>query len=107
MDNMTRPIVSISRCQEYEIQQVRKAVAEAVDHLGGMGAFVKPGEKVLLKVNLLFASKPEEVITSHPTVVKALIELIEKAGGKVIVGDSPGLMFTKSRLEKTYNKYKV
>ncbi len=104
MDNMTRPIVSISLCEEYEIQQVRKAVAEAMEHLGGMGNFVKPGDKVLLKVNLLFPSKPDEVVTSHPTVVKALIELIEKAGGKVIVGDSPGLAFTKSRLEKTYQK---
>lgn len=98
------PVVSISKCPEYELDKVRSAVGEAIDKLGGIGKFVKPGEKVLLKVNLLFPSKPEEAVTTHPTVVKALIEIIEKHGANVIVGDSPGLAFNKARLEKTYRK---
>jgi uncharacterized protein (DUF362 family)/Pyruvate/2-oxoacid:ferredoxin oxidoreductase delta subunit len=98
------PVVSISKCPEYDLDRVRKSVCEAIDNLGGIENFVKPGEKVLLKVNLLFPSKPEEAVTSHPTVVKALIEIIEKHGASVIVGDSPGLAFNRARLEKTYRK---
>ncbi|MFO7618340.1 MAG: DUF362 domain-containing protein [Thermoplasmata archaeon] len=99
-----KPAVSVSRCQNYERNRVRLAVGDAVSALGGIERFVKPGEKVLLKVNLLFPSKPEEAVTTHPAVVKALIELVEKAGARAIVGDSPGLTFSKARLEKTYRK---
>jgi len=99
-----KPVVSISKCPEYDLNMVRKEVGEAIDNLGGIGKFVKPGEKVLLKVNLLLPSKPEEAVTSHPTVVKALIEIIEKHGANVLIADSPGLTFTKARLEKTYRK---
>jgi uncharacterized protein (DUF362 family)/Pyruvate/2-oxoacid:ferredoxin oxidoreductase delta subunit len=97
-------MVSVSGCQDYDMDRVRLAVGDAVSSLGGMEKFVKPGEKVLIKVNLLFPSKPEEAVTTHPSVVKAVIELVEKAGGKAIVGDSPGLTFTEARLEKTYRK---
>ncbi len=100
----SKPMVSISGCQDYDIDRVRLAVGDAVSSLGGMERFVKPGEKVLIKVNLLFPSKPEEAVTTHPSVVKAVIELVEKAGGKAIVGDSPGLTFTEARLEKSYRK---
>ncbi|MBA3045601.1 MAG: DUF362 domain-containing protein [Candidatus Thermoplasmatota archaeon] len=99
-----KSVVSVSACPDYDIEKVRKAVNEAVERLGGMGKFVKPGEKVLLKVNLLFPSEPSEAVTTHPAVVKAVIELVEKAGGHAIVGDSPGLAFSKARLEKTYKK---
>ena len=99
-----KPQVSISECPDYDIERVRLAVSESLDRLGGIGKFIKPGEKVLLKVNLLFPSAPEEAVTTHPSVVKAVIEQVEKAGGTAIVGDSPGLTFTISRLEKTYKK---
>lgn len=45
--------VSILKCDNYDIDIVRCAVKESIDQLGGIKAFIKPGEKVLLKVNLL------------------------------------------------------
>ena len=99
-----RPVVSVSGCPDYDIDRVRISVREAVGRLGGMERFVKPGDRVLLKVNLLFPSKPEDAVTTHPSVVKAVTELVEKAGGRAIVGDSPGLTYTKARLVKSYRK---
>jgi uncharacterized protein (DUF362 family)/Pyruvate/2-oxoacid:ferredoxin oxidoreductase delta subunit len=59
--------------------------------LGGMGAFVKPGQRVLLKPNLLAGMAPERAVTTHPTVVAAAIFLVREAGGVPSVGDSPGV----------------
>jgi uncharacterized protein (DUF362 family)/Pyruvate/2-oxoacid:ferredoxin oxidoreductase delta subunit len=55
-----------------------------------MGAFVKPGQKVLLKVNLLAAKAPERAITTHPEVVRAVANAVRQAGGEPAIGDSPG-----------------
>lgn len=81
--------ISIVRCGGYGYQGVLKAVRESVDLLGGMGRFVKPGQKVLLKPNLLIASTPEKGVSPHPMVVKAVLEMVKEAGGMPFVGDSP------------------
>lgn len=83
-------IVAISKCEDYEIDQVRKAVREALAPIGGIEAFVKPGDKVLLKVNLLLRRKPEKVTTTHPSLAQVLAELVKEAGGIPMIGDSPG-----------------
>ena len=58
--------------------------------LGGMQAFVKPGERVLLKVNAAFASPPALGATSHPDLVAAVVRLCLDAGAaRVIVTDNP------------------
>jgi uncharacterized protein (DUF362 family)/Pyruvate/2-oxoacid:ferredoxin oxidoreductase delta subunit len=55
-----------------------------------MAAFVRPGSKVLLKVNLLASAIPDRAVTTHPEVVRALIRSVRSVGGIVSVGDSPG-----------------
>ena len=82
--------VAVVKCESYETDAVMAAVRRAVDLVGGMGSFVSPGAKVLLKPNLLSARSPEEGIDTHPEVVRALARLAKEAGGAVSVGDSPG-----------------
>jgi uncharacterized protein (DUF362 family)/Pyruvate/2-oxoacid:ferredoxin oxidoreductase delta subunit len=55
-----------------------------------MEAFVRPGDRVLIKPNLLSARRPEEAITTHPVILEAVIILVKEAGGIPVVGDSPG-----------------
>lgn len=50
---------------------------------------MKPGQSVLLKPNLLIASVPEKGVTTHPMVVRAVMEIVKEAGGVPFVGDSP------------------
>jgi len=52
---------------------------------------VTKGTRVLVKPNLLAASKPEQAITTHPLVVKAACEYALEQGAVVTVGDSPPL----------------
>ena len=83
--------IVLARCDDYEISRVRAAIAQLLEPLGGMGAFVKPGERILLKPNMLSAKSPEQAVTTHPTVVQVVAELVREAGGRALIGDSPGI----------------
>ena len=49
------------------------ALSQALDAIGGIRRFVKPGERVLLKINAAFASPPSLGATSLPDLVKQLL----------------------------------
>lgn len=81
--------VSVAACSGYQLDAVRTAVRESLVRLGGIGAFVRPGMTVLVKPNMLMRAPEERAVTTHPTVVRAIVEEAVVAGGKVIVGDGP------------------
>ncbi|MBI5681720.1 MAG: DUF362 domain-containing protein [Deltaproteobacteria bacterium] len=85
------PKVALRRCGTYETSEVYNTVKESVGLLGGIGSFVKKGEKILIKPNLLSAKSPDAAITTHPSFVKAVIRLVKEAGAYPVVGDSPGM----------------
>lgn len=58
--------VSIVRCPDYDQKMIMRAVRRAVNLIGGIHAFVNPGERVLLKPNLLKARSPEAVRSCGP-----------------------------------------
>jgi uncharacterized protein (DUF362 family)/NAD-dependent dihydropyrimidine dehydrogenase PreA subunit len=60
-----------------------------VELLGGMSRFVQPGQRVLVKPNLLQAGDPAKAIITHPTVVRAVVKLAQEAGGRVFIADNP------------------
>ena len=93
-------VVSVVRCGEYDRPKTMLAVQDAVGLLGGMGEFVKPGDRVLIKPNLLKARPPEAAVTTHPEVVRAVIRLVQEQGGKALVGDSPGMGDLKKVAER-------
>ncbi len=100
MTKHTSSAVSIVRCADYDRERIFAAVKQAVDLLGGMHAFVKPGERVLIKPNLLKGKAPEAAVTTHPEVVRAVIRLVREAGGEPMVGDSPGMGDLRKVCEK-------
>lgn len=83
--------VSLEKLSDYEPTAVSAALKRLLEPLGGIEAFVKPGQNVLLKPNLLAGKPPEKAVTTHPEIVRAVILLVQQAGGLVSVGDSPGI----------------
>jgi uncharacterized protein (DUF362 family) len=72
--------------------------------LGGMENFVKEGDKVLLKVNLLLSKGPEKAVTTHPEFIRAVAKAVRAAGGIPLIGDSPAGLFSKRALKKAYKR---
>ena len=98
-DPMSR--VALQRCSTYAADAVLAAVRACLAPLGGMAAFVKPGQRVLLKPNLLMAAPPEKAASTHPALVEAAIILVQEAGGIATVGDSPAIGTTAAALQAT------
>lgn len=48
------------------------------------------GKRVLLKPNCLMAASPGEGVTTHPSLVRALVKRLTDRGAMVHVGDNPG-----------------
>lgn len=94
-------LVSIERVAEYDPELMREGVARLLAPLGGMGRFVKPGERVLIKPNLLSAKPPEAAVTTHPELLRAVIAEVRNAGGIALVGDSPGIGSAKKVAERS------
>ncbi|WP_432409079.1 DUF362 domain-containing protein [Wukongibacter sp. M2B1] len=96
--------VSIVKCNDYEYKKVEEAVFQCLDCLPEIKERIKPNAKVLIKANLARDDKPEEAITTHPSVVQAIVKYFHKANCKVIIGDSPGAPFgyNKKTLDSVY-----
>lgn len=93
--------VVLKYCPDYTAD-VELRLREGLAEWGGISAFVKPGQKVFLKVNLLMKKRPEEAVTTHPSVVEAVVRLVQEAGGIPIIGDSPGGPYTVNALQAIY-----
>jgi uncharacterized protein (DUF362 family)/Pyruvate/2-oxoacid:ferredoxin oxidoreductase delta subunit len=82
--------VVLIRCNSYDYSAVQEAVSKGISLLGGANQFVKQGEKILLKVNLLVGDDPAKCVTTHPSVFKAVAEVFQSTGAFISYGDSPG-----------------
>jgi uncharacterized protein (DUF362 family) len=79
-----KPLVVVAKGKPAEL------VKKAVTGLGGIGKFVKKGDRVVLKANMGFPNPPEWGTTTHPAIVKAAAELCLEAGAqRVIIIDNP------------------
>ncbi|MFZ4859469.1 MAG: DUF362 domain-containing protein [Desulfuromonadaceae bacterium] len=83
--------VTIIRTDNYDIPTLRLALLKLLEPLGGISAFINPGDRVLLKPNMLAAKEPEKAVTTHPALVRVVAELVRDCGGIVLIGDSPGI----------------
>lgn len=73
----------------YDRQRLTLQVGELLDR--HMPRPLSPGERVLIKPNLLLAAPPEKAILTHPLVVRAAVAWVLDHGGVPLVGDSPAV----------------
>jgi len=83
------PTVSLTRALNYERTTLTAALDQVLAPLGGMAAFVKPGQRVLLKPNLLTAARPTKECTTRPELIREVALLVRACGGLPFLGDSP------------------
>ena len=90
------PCVSLIRAQSYERQLLQDALETLLEPLGGMAAFVKPGDRVLLKPNLLTGARPGKECTTRAELVYSVAQMVQAVGGKPFLGDSPAFGTAKA-----------
>ena len=95
-------IVALKACATYDASAVQEAIDAIFALNGGIERIVKPGQKVLVKVNLLMKRKPEQATTTHPAVAAAIVRAVQRAGGIPILADSPGGPYTRGMLAGVY-----
>ena len=88
-------------CPAYEEALCREALLQVLSPMGGLN-FVRPGMKIVIKANLVSFLKPEAAATTHPALLCALVSLLRERGARVILGDSPGGLFTAPYVDHVY-----
>jgi len=90
--------IAVSRCDDYELEEVSVATKRCLSLIGNIETIVRPGMKVLLKLNLLSASLgPERAVNTHPAVIRTLVDIFQNDYGcEVCIGDSCGSLRTGS-----------
>ena len=93
--------VWLSRCGGYAPEELLRQVEEAFTALG-VWEELKPGMQVVIKPNLVISSKPEAAIATHPALVAAVGRCVQKAGGEVIIAESPGGPYTPAAMKAVF-----
>jgi uncharacterized protein (DUF362 family) len=88
-EDMMKATVSLVRAKSYQRSPLRTALEAVMEPLGGMKAFVKPGDRVLLKPNLLTGGRPGKECTTRPELIYCVAQMVLAAGGKPFLADSP------------------
>lgn len=87
---MLKTVVSAYYCNDYNKDKIYSVVSNALKSLGVLSDIIKPNTKILIKPNLLSAYTPEQAITTHPEIVRAIVKIVKKANAVPVIGDSPG-----------------
>ena len=66
--------IAVVGCADYRPALVRQSVNRVFDLLGGIERFVRPGQRVLIKPNLIVPVGPEVPAQTHPEMIAAVAE---------------------------------
>lgn len=83
------PTVALTRCTDYNKQEISSRLQRQLDLLGGLQTFVKPGDTVLIKPNFIAPRSARHATQTHPAVIIELAKLLLDCRTKPFVADSP------------------
>jgi uncharacterized protein (DUF362 family) len=84
-----KPTVSLLNTRSYDREILAIALEQLLSPLGGIASIVKPGDRVLLKPNLLTGARPTKECVTRPELICCVAQMVQAAGGKPFLGDSP------------------
>jgi uncharacterized protein (DUF362 family) len=75
-----KPVLAVAKGKDYAA-----LVEKSLKSLGGIGRFVKQGDRVVVKPNIGWDRTPEQAANTHPDVVKAIVQQCLDAGAKQVL----------------------
>lgn len=82
--------VIIQECKDYELDNLITKINLGMDKIGGWNSFVRPGDVVLLKVNLIGPKTSDTAAVTHSEFVRSMVRILKQLGCRVWIGDSSG-----------------
>ncbi len=96
-------LISVVSSPSYDTEIIDSAIARHFDALN-VADSLRPDMKVLIKPNLLAAKKPEQGVTTHPSIVTAVCRWLKAHGiENIVIADSPGGPYTETALKTIYS----
>jgi uncharacterized protein (DUF362 family)/Pyruvate/2-oxoacid:ferredoxin oxidoreductase delta subunit len=92
--------VALLQCQEYDLALLKEKIRESLFLIDAYDK-IKPNAKVFIKLNLVGPFHPDLGITTHPTFVKAVIQIIKEKTKDILIGDNPATKDLTFTLKKT------
>lgn len=89
MGFLSLPTVSVERFDSRATVSYQTGIKRAIDRLGGLAEYVKPGQKVLLKPDLMYDYPGDCGQTTSAEFTAAVGQLASELGAEVSIGDSP------------------
>ena len=93
--------VAIVPCDQYESSVAHEALRQAIDAVGGLD-WVEKGMRIVIKANLVSFMSPDSAATTHPVLLCELVKMLVARGAEVIVGDSPGGLYSSVYVNRVY-----
>lgn len=94
--------VVLLECHTYDAQTVYEKLQTGIELLGGLSHFVKTGERILLKPNLVRKAEVDRAVITHPSVVGGMARIFYEAGfTNMVCGDSCGVGTAKKTMAGT------
>lgn len=81
--------VSVTRCNSYDYELVREQIEQALDLIQVQKSFFSD-KKVLIKPNILGPFSPDKAVTTHPAIIRGIVEIVKDAKGVPVIAESPG-----------------
>ena len=82
--------VIIQECNDYSVNNITAKINNGIEKLGGWDKYVQPGNKVLLKINLIGPKSSDSAAVTHSEFVRALTKILIERECTVWIGDSSG-----------------
>lgn len=104
-----REIVGIEKVAETQSEdEIKSGLKSLLERLGGLGKFVKKGQTVVLKPNIvsehgLKGGVKKGGVTTDIKVIKAMVELLYPVAGKIIIAE--GSSINRSETMKMFEHY--
>lgn len=89
-------------CENYTTENIENAVNYIFDNLENIEEKIKKAKKILIKPNLLAPRPPEAAITTHPELIIAIINRINKYGAEITIADTPAGKMNETVMKKLY-----
>ncbi|MDD5086589.1 MAG: DUF362 domain-containing protein [Candidatus Nanoarchaeia archaeon] len=105
-----KEIVSVVKCDSYDEKIVLEKVREALKLIDFK---IEKHTNVLIKPNALMGKHPDEAVTTHPSIINAVCEILKKNECNISIGESAGFMaiggtdyaLEKSGIKKVAEKF--